>query len=73
MRNYIKRGGLSSRTLYSQLRQEVWNKIYDLDRKQNVIHDIDIQQIAMTTAKSMGLHEFKVGYQIIFNYVHHNQ
>lgn len=60
MRKYVKRGGVSSKTRYSQLRESTWKQVHDLDRDEQVIHNHDIQEIAMTQAMELGLYEFKV-------------
>lgn len=60
MRNYIKRGFASNRVEYARLRDAVWNEVYSLDKEGVVLHDCDIQTIAMTKALEMNRHEFKV-------------
>lgn len=60
MRNYVKRGAVSNRTRYTQLSEAVWNEVYSLDKEGVVLHDCDIQSIAMTKARELNLHEFKV-------------
>lgn len=60
MRNYVKRGSISSRVEYAKLREDVWNEVYSLDKEGAVLHDTDIQQIAMIKAKERNLHDFKV-------------
>jgi len=60
MRNYVKRGSVSSRINYAKLRENVWNEVYSLDKEGVVLHDKDIQNIAMVKAKELNLHEFMV-------------
>lgn len=60
MRNYVQRGAISDRVRYSRLRETVWNEVYSLDKEGIVLHDCDIQFIAMTKAREIGLHDFKV-------------
>lgn len=60
MRNYVKRGSVSSRINYARLRDDVWNEVYSLDKEGVVLHDNDIQNIAMVKAKERNLNEFKV-------------
>lgn len=60
MRNYIKRGSLSNRIVYKNLQEDVWNEVYSLDKEGVVLHDNDIQHIAMIKAKQRNLHNFKV-------------
>lgn len=60
MRNYIKRGCLSNRVVYARLRENVWNEIYSMDKEGVVIHDCDIQCVAMEKAKELNLDKFKV-------------
>lgn len=60
MRKYVKRGSVSSRVDYEKLRKDVWSEIYSLDKEGVVLHDNDIQNIAMMKAKEIGLHGFKV-------------
>lgn len=60
MRNYVKRGAVSSRVSYAKLREDVWSEVYSLDKEGVVLHDNDIQQIAMIKAKERNLHDFKV-------------
>lgn len=51
---------MSSRIEYERLRVEVWNEVYSLDKEGVVLHDNDIQQIAMIKAKERNLHNFTV-------------
>lgn len=60
MRSYIKRGSVSNRIAYEQLRYDVWNEVYSLDKEKVVLHDCDIQQIAMIKARERNLLNFKV-------------
>lgn len=60
MRSYIKRGSVSNRNSYRQLRDDVWNEVYTLDKEGVVLHDCDIQQIAMIKAREINLLDFKV-------------
>lgn len=60
MRNYIKRGSITNRITYDRLKEDVWNEVYSLDKEGVVLHDTDIQHIAMVKAKERGLHSFKV-------------
>lgn len=60
MRSYIKRGSVSNRNRYRQLRDDVWNEVYTLDKEGVVLHDCDIQQIAMIKAREINLLDFKV-------------
>lgn len=60
MRNYVKRGSVSNRLEYARLREAVWNEVYSMDKEGIVLHDCDIQNIAMTKAFEMNRHEFKV-------------
>lgn len=60
MRSYIKRGSVSNRNRYRQLRDDVWNEVYTLDKEGVVLHDCDIQQIAMIKAREIYLLDFKV-------------
>lgn len=60
MRKYVTRGTISNRIEYERLRNDVWNEVYSLDKEGVVLHDNDIQQIAMLKAKDKGLHNFKV-------------
>lgn len=60
MRNYVKRGTVSNRIEYERLSNDVWNEVYSLDKEGVVLHDNDIQQIAMIKAQEKGLHNFKV-------------
>lgn len=60
MRKYIQRGSVSNRMAYANLREDVWNEVYSLDKEGVVLHDNDIQCIAMTKAKQRNLPEFKV-------------
>lgn len=62
MRKYVKRGGVSIRPQYQKLRENVWNDTQALDNEQHVIHDNDIQEIAMMKAMELGLHDFKARY-----------
>lgn len=60
MRKYIQRGSVSSRIEYARLRDAIWNEVYSLDKEGVVLHDSDIQRIAMIKAKERSLHDFKV-------------
>lgn len=60
MRNYVKRGTVSNRIEYEKLGNDVWNEVYSLDKEGVVLHDNDIQQIAMIEAQKKSLHSFKV-------------
>lgn len=60
MRQYIKKGGVSSRLLYQRLKEEVWKEFWQLDRDQYTIHGSDIQQIAMNKAAELGIQGFQV-------------
>lgn len=60
MRNYIKPGSVSSRIEYEKLSNEVWDEVYSLDKEGVVLHDSDIQQIAMIKAREKNLLNFKV-------------
>lgn len=60
MRSYVKRGTISNRVEYERLRNEVWNEFYSLDKEGVVLHDNDLQEIAMMKAQEKGLHNFKV-------------
>lgn len=60
MRNYVKRGSVSSRIDYAKLREKVWEQVYSLDKEGVVFHDNDIQYIAMKEAQSMNLLKFTV-------------
>lgn len=60
MRQYVKRGAVSSKAKYLELREKVWDEVRALDQEQHVIHNRDIQEIAMCKAMELGLHEFKV-------------
>lgn len=60
MRNYVKRGAVSDRARYARLREAVWTEVYSLDKEGIVMHDCDIQYIAMTKAQELNLHDFKV-------------
>lgn len=66
MRNYVKRGTVSNPIEYARLRDDVWSEVYSLDKEGVVLHDIDIQTIAMTKAHERGLHSFKVCYRLCF-------
>lgn len=63
MRKYVQRGSVSSRVEYEKLRTNVWNKVYSLDKEGVVLHDNDVQNIAMSEAKERGLHNFKVRHE----------
>lgn len=60
MRDNIKRGGVSNRIEYARLGDAVWNEVYSLDKEGVILHDCDIQNIAMTKALEMNRYEFKV-------------
>lgn len=60
MRGYVKRGAVSSKINYARWRDSVWNEFYSLDKEGVVLHDCDIQYIAMTKANELNLHDFKV-------------
>lgn len=60
MRNYVKRGSISSRIEYERFRTDVWDEIYSLDKEGVVLHDNDIQQIAMIKAREKNLLNFRV-------------
>lgn len=60
MRNYIKRGSVSNRIEYGRLKDDVWNEVYSSDKEGVVLHDADVQRIAMIKAKERGVHSFKV-------------
>lgn len=60
MRHHIKRGSVSNRIEYNRLKDGVWEEVYSLDKEGVVLHDADVQQIAMIKAKERGLHNFKV-------------
>lgn len=60
LRKYIQRGSVSNRMAYANLREDVWNEVYSLDKEGVVLHDNDIQCIAMIKAKQRNLPEFKV-------------
>lgn len=60
MRNYVKRGAVSNRIQYAQLRENIWNLIYSYDKEGVVLHDNDIQFIAMTEALKLNLPGFQV-------------
>lgn len=60
MRNYVKRGAVSSRINYARLREAVWNEVYSLDKEGVVLHDNDIQNIAMDKAMELNLPNFTV-------------
>lgn len=60
MRNYVKRGSISNRIEYDRLSNDVWDEIYSLDNEGVVLHDNDIQQIAMIKAREKNLLNFKV-------------
>lgn len=70
MRKYVKKGGVSTKLRYRVLRENTWSEIEDLDKDEQVIHDKDIQEIAMSKAMELGLHEFKVNifYISIYEY-----
>lgn len=63
MRKYIRRGSVTTRIEYERLRKEVWKDFYQYYTDGQVLHDNDIQFIAMVKAKEMGLHDFKVNYK----------
>lgn len=67
MREYVKRGSVSYRRQYAHLREAVWNEVYSMDKEGIVLHDHDIQFIAMREASKLNLHEFKVSSCIEFN------
>ena len=67
MRNYVKRGTTSNRIEYDRLQRDVWNEVYSLDKEGVVLHDNDIQHIAMIKAQERGLYNFKVSYLIFLN------
>lgn len=60
MRDYVKRGSVSHRRQYARLREAIWNEVYSMDKEGIVLHDNDIQLIAMKEALKLNLHEFKV-------------
>lgn len=60
MRTYVKRGFVSNRIEYNRLSESVWDEVYSLDKEGVVLHDTDIQQIAMIKAQEKGLVNFKV-------------
>lgn len=60
MRNYVKRGAVSNRVSYARLRDAVWAEVYSLDKEGVVLHDCDIQNIAMEKAQKLNLVTFKV-------------
>lgn len=60
MRNYVRRGAVSSRIDYAKLREDVWNEVYSLDKEGIVLHDNDIQHIAMVKAMERHLQNFTV-------------
>lgn len=60
MRKYVKRGGMSVKVLYDFLKKNVLDEIWKLDREQHVIHNNDIQHIAMIKAIELGISDFKV-------------
>lgn len=51
---------MSSRIEYEKLRNDVWSEFYSLDKEGVVLHDCDIQQIAMIKAREREMHNFKV-------------
>lgn len=63
MRGYLKRGTMSNRIEYNLLRNEVWDEVYSLDKEGVVLHDNDIQQIAMIKAQNRNIHNFRVSLQ----------
>lgn len=66
MRKYVQRGGVNSRIVYAKLRDHVWNEVYSLDKEGVVLHDIDIQCIAMTKAQELNIQGFKVRQKIYY-------
>lgn len=65
MRKYVNRGGASTIVQYRELKNKVWAEIRTLDLGQHVIHNRDIQEIAMSKAMEMGLTEFQVNTVIV--------
>lgn len=63
MRRYIRRGSVSNHLTYRILRKDVWEEVYSLLTEGVVLHDADLQQIAMIKADEKGLREFKVSKQ----------
>lgn len=68
MRRYVKRGCVSSRQAYNELKWKVWEEVHTLDLNREVFHGHDIQEIAMHKAREMGLHDFKVITVIFYIY-----
>lgn len=60
MRNYIKRGGMTNKSEYERLRDDVYDEVYSLEKEGVLLQDNDIQQIAMLKARDKNLHNFKV-------------
>lgn len=60
MRRFVKRGFVSSRTIYHQLKSKVWDEVRQLDQDREIIHGHDIQEIAMSKAQELGLYNFQV-------------
>lgn len=65
MRNYVKRGAVSNRIQYARLRESIWNLVYSYDKEGVVLHDNDIQFIAMTEALKQNLPDFQVYIHIV--------
>lgn len=65
MRKFVKRGGVSTKVQYEKLRDKVWQEVRQLDCQSHVIHDRDVQEIAMIVARELGIPSFRVEILII--------
>lgn len=60
MRQYVERGGISSKVLYKQLKEKVLEEVIELDSNRETITGDDLQQIAMIKSRELGLNNFQV-------------
>lgn len=59
MRRYVRNGGLTGMK-YHQLRATVWAEFEDMQAHHEIVHDYDVQLLAMRKARDLGLDRFKV-------------
>lgn len=59
MRHYVRNGGISGEK-YRQLRANVWVEFEQMQAHHEVVHDYDVQLLAIQKARELGLETFKV-------------
>lgn len=59
MRHYVRNGGITG-AKYRQLRTDVWTEFEEMQAHHEIVHDYDVQLLAIRKAREMGLEGFKV-------------